>query len=500
MSLLDPPGHISLATTRRYELRLADHLPYEELVEPNIVLTSYGAFGAIFEVTWSDTSTMLKVDRNFHAARINEGLTGIGKRTFGSCGWMIHSHTLRVPAEPIALPSFIPSDGSRVLAESRMAHLAAKRSSVRHLLSVTYLPPEQKNLRAKRWFLTGPSQAEQSYDRVRTEFFAGLQALEQSLGNIGTLRLLGTHSRDPERNELLEAIYQVLFDEAQPIVVGYPFEPAPIGGLLATNDINPAGITPKVGNKHLRVLSIRGYPRYTRPEMLDEFLQTPARGCRFATRTIFEDFEATIKRLEKKRAEHAGKKKSPFSWLSKGEPRVDQHAADQERKADDAIAEAKSGVVSYAHLSAQAVFLNEDIEELTADVERVRRALALKSGLTVTVEGINTLASYFGHLPFVHYYNACEGQAHTLNIARVWASSSSWLGNRDWDCKSCPDPKVPIMYGLTRTGEDFAVDPHDEDSQSFVSYGRPGAGKTTLLNKLAGEYRRTPRTKYSGST
>jgi type IV secretory pathway VirB4 component len=492
LPILSSPADVSLAQSLRVNLGLSDYLPYEEIVEPDTILTSYGAFGAIFEVVWRDTSTMLKIERMRHAARINEGLTSIGKRTFGSNGWMVHSHALRMEADSLDLPAFVPSDGGRVLAKSRIEHLAGKRSKVRHLLSVTYLPPLQKDSKFKQWFVTGPKQAEQSYDRVRTEFLAGLQSLEQSLSNIGELRLLGTHPMDRERNELLEAIYQVIFDEVQPIVVGYPFEPAPIGGLLASHDINPVGVTPTVGRKHLRVLSIYGYPRRTKPDMLDQFLQTPARGCRFSTRTIFEDFETTVKRLEKKRNQHAGKKSSPFAWLSKSAPRVDQHAASEEKKADNAIAEAKTGIVAYAHLSAQAVFLNEDLEELTADAERVKRALTHKGGFTVTLEDANTVAAYLGHLPFVGHYNVTEGQAHTLNIARVWASSSAWGGNTNWDCKSCPEIKVPILYGLTRTGEDFAVDTHDEDSQSFVSYGRPGSGKTTLANKFSGEYRRTP--------
>jgi type IV secretory pathway VirB4 component len=498
LPIFSSPADVSLGQSRRVELGLADYLPYEEIVEPSIVLTSYGGLGAIFEVSWHDTSTMLKIDRMRHAARINEGLTSIGKRTFGSNGWMVHSHALRMEADPQAIPLFIPSDGRRVLVESRIEHLAGKRSKIRHLLSVTYLPPLQKDSNFKQWFVTGPKRAEQSYDRVRTEFFAGLQSLEQSLSNIGTLRLLGTHPMDRERNELLEALYQVLFDEVQPIVVGYPFEPAPIGGLLASHDINPVGITPKVGRKHLRVLSIHGYPRRTKPDMLDQFLQTPARGCRFSTRTIFEDFETTVKRLEKKRNQHAGKKTSPFAWLSKSEPRVDQHAASEEKKADNAVAEAKTGIVAYAHLSAQAVLMNEDLEELTADAERVKRALTHKGGFTVTLEEMNTVAAFLGSLPFVGHYNVTEGQAHTLNIARVWASSSAWSGNTNWDCKSCPEVKIPIFYGLTRTGEDFAVDIHDEDSQSFVSYGRPGSGKSTLRNKIDAEYRRTPKDQVFG--
>ena len=44
------PQDVSFRSSRRMELGLADYLPFEEILEPEILLTTYGALGAMYEV------------------------------------------------------------------------------------------------------------------------------------------------------------------------------------------------------------------------------------------------------------------------------------------------------------------------------------------------------------------------------------------------------------------------------------------------------------------
>lgn len=408
---------------------------------------------------------------------------------------MLQTYTVPTSATPLMLPTYLASDAHRVLAESQIEFLAGSRVSVRNLIALTYLSPSDAQAGAGKHFVTGEAPIEASYEKVRSDFVKGLEAFEDSLRRTGKLRRLGTHPADASRNELLEAIAHLLYDETQPILHGTAFEPAPIGGLLAARDISPAGLHPKVGDKHLRVLSIYAYPARSHPGMLDAYLRALKPGCRFVTRAIFQDPTIAAKHLDHKRRAWAGQKKSLLQHAappsSSGPPRVNQVASLREQQVEEAIVVGAMGRVAWLHFNAKVVLFESDPDALTDKVRTVRKALQ-SEGFTVNLESINTIDAYLGSVPFDGHHDVREGQVHTGNASRIWASGSRWPGRTTWNCKNCGPTTVPALIGLTGTREDFAIDPHEEDSQSFLALGFPGCGKTTFLNKLAAGYLRAP--------
>jgi type IV secretory pathway VirB4 component len=486
---------VSLKRSRRTELGLVDYLPYEELLEPDLLLTTYGALGAMFEIVWNDTSVESDEAGIRHCAWLNDAL-----RKFGA-GWMVQTYTMRVEAQPLPSPSFFASDAARVLAESHATFASANRYDLRHLVAVTYLPPSEANAKARNLVFSGESPIEATYEKVRATFERGLGGLEDSLRRVCKVRRLGEHPQDSGRSEFLEAIFQVLYDDVQPIrladasgVDDEPFEPFPIGGLLAARDVSPVGLRPKIGEKHLRVLSVYGAPASTHPGMMEAFLRSPVSGCRFATRSIFQEVEQAKAKLDFKRRAWTGQRSSMASKMvpGGGAGRVNRYAAINEEQTEEALLAASMGRVSWVHFSAKAVFFNADIDALTAAIREVRKALQ-SEGFTVNEETLNTVDAYFGHVPFDGHHDVREGQVHTANVGRIWPSSSRWAGRKTWNCKHCGPLTVPTLTGVTDTGEDFFIDPHDEeDTQSFVAIGAPGCGKTSDLNTLAANYRRAP--------
>jgi len=486
---------VSLKRSRRKELGLVDYLVYEELLEPDLLYTTYGALGAMFEVVWNDTSVVSDDAAIRHNAWLNDALRKLGK------GWMHQTYTLHIEAATLELPPFIVNDAQRVLAESHVEFAGIGRGDIRHLVAFTYLPPREQNAKVKNLVFSGDSPLEASYEGVRASFERGLQAVEDSLRRVGKVRRLGEHPADKRRSEFLEAIFQILYDDVQPIrvpdengLLDLPFSAFPVGGLLAARDVSPAGLKPKIGDKHLRVLSVYGIPSQTQPGMMEAFLRVPAAGCRFAIRSVFQDVEQAKSKLDFKRRAWAGQRTSAASKMLPGASagRVDRFAAINEEQTEEALLAASMGRVSWVHFSAKAVFFNEDLTALNAAVREVRKALQ-SEGFTVNEESINTFDAYLGHLPFDGFHDVREGQVHTGNVGRMWPSSSRWAGRKTWNCKHCGPVTVPALAGVTDTGEAFYVDPHDdEDTQSFVAIGAPGCGKTTDLNTLAAHYRRAP--------
>jgi len=487
VSLFDPVMDVSIESQLRNELGMSSYLPYAYLAKPDIVLTDFDGLGALFEVTYDDVFSVGRSQRVDHCKWISRATSSLGKRVYGSAEWMGQRYALRCSAPPLLFPSYIESDGRRVLAQSHIDHMAGKRGRWRHLIAITYRPPTQTMSWFKKLFVTGEPLVESSFDEVRAKFEEGLQEYaENMLG--AKMRRLGTHPTDPRRSELLEAIFQCLYDEETKLYVGHPFEAGAIGGLLGSRDIIP-GRRPMVGKKHMRVLSITGYPSTTRPDMFDAFLKNPVPGSRFSTRLVLQTHEGARQGLENDRKAFGIGKFSLMSMVAdpqgfQNNARVNRTAANKEEKAEEAIEVHESGRVSSGCLTANATLFADTLSEMEEKIQIVKRGL---TGFTVLVEDVNTMRAYFGNAPF-DKIRAREVKAHTGNEARIGPTISAWQGNKTWSCQFCgPNPKPPTFITQTRTGDDFYVDTHVGDNRNTLVAGPPGAGKTSLINKMMGE-------------
>jgi energy-coupling factor transporter ATP-binding protein EcfA2 len=492
-SLCAPPTDVSLEDSRRTEIGIVDHLPFERLLAPSLMRLSYGAYLVTYEVIYSDTSVMTDQDRIGHCAWIADAMHKIGKKVAEDEGWMWQQHELCVPADPLEMPAFVANDGARVLAQSHLDYVNPSRQAFRDYLSFTYAPPGLKSDILRDIVSTGPPKIESGEAKNIAEFEKGLAMVEDSLRHVSRLRRLGTHPKDPARSEFLETLFEIEFDDPQPIFIGTPFEPFDCGGLLGAREFSPAGIEPKLGDKHVRVLSVFDHPRMMNPALFDAFKATARPGCRFASRMIFQESELMKKALIAKKRKLTGKKTSLVQAAMPGSQvtKPDRVADYQEKKVDDQIFNTGTNPISWVYYAVSVVIFNEDLEILNENVRAMRKALQ-GAGFTVNLETMNTIDAYLGHIPGDGIHNVCEGLAHTVNASRG-PSNSRWHGRKMWTCKFCGPNPTPALRAVSDCGEDFFVDPHDDqDRQSLLILGDSGSGKTTLINAFSADYIREP--------
>lgn len=474
---------ISEKSQERREIGLARYFPYYFACAHDTVLTDQDALGAVFEVTYNDVFDASRDQRTDHCKWISRAENSIGKRVYGSNGWMGQRYALRCEAPPLVMPSYMESLGRRILAQSHIDYMVGKRGRWRHLIALTYLPPAPQLSFFQKFFMTGEPLVESAYADTKAAFEDGVEGYVENMRG-AKLRRLGTHPLDPRRNEMLEALLHVLYDEEMKLYAGDPFEPAPIGGLLACRDIYP-GRRPKVGDRHMRVLSVKGYNSTTRPDMFDAFLQAPVQGSRFSSRFVFESHEKAKAKLERERSQFALGKYSFAAMAADPEgfqnnARVNRTAANAEERTEQAIETHDSGRVSSGHLMANATLFADTLPEMAEKIQGVRRAL---TGFVVKLEDINTMRTYFANAPF-HAIRARELKAHTGNTPRASASISADPGRKTWACSFCgPEPKASFIM-LTRTREDYHIDTHDGQSRGFMLVGAKGSGKTTFMNAM----------------
>src|SRR3546814_13917879 len=86
-----------------------------------------------------------------------------------------------------------------------------------------------------------------------------------------------------------------------------------LDGLLADTPLT-GGLAPRLGNQHLRTLTVLGFPNLSRPGMLDA-LNSADFGYRWVTRFIALDKTDATKTLTKLRRQWFNKRKSVAALL-----------------------------------------------------------------------------------------------------------------------------------------------------------------------------------------
>jgi type IV secretion system protein VirB4 len=81
---------------------------------------------------------------------------------------------------------------------------------------------------------------------------------------------------------------------------------------------------------------------------------------------------------------------------------------------------------------------------------------------------------------------------HSLNLADLMPTSSTWPGLAACPSPLFPENSPPLLYGATTGSTPFRLNLHVGDVGHTLVFGPTGAGKSTLLALIAAQFRRYP--------
>lgn len=124
-----------------------------------------------------------------------------------------------------------------------------------------------------------------------------------------------------------------------------------------------------LGNQHLRVLSVRGFPTSTWPGLLDD-LNRLGFAYRWSTRFLCLDKAEAEKELTRLRRQWFAKRKNIVALLretifQQESPLVDSDASNKATDADAALQELGSDQVSFGYVTATVTVMDADATLLT---------------------------------------------------------------------------------------------------------------------------------------
>jgi len=467
---------MNLSEYRSSATRLADFLPWAALVAPGVVLNKDGSFQRTAHFRGPDLDSAVPAELVGVAGRLNNALRRLGS------GWAIFVEAQRQPSSTYPESSFSDAASALVDAERKAAfeEEGAHYESA-YFLTFLYLPPSWEAAGAERFLYEGRSRAEGADAH---EILAGF--IDRTDRVLKLLEGFMPESRWLNDADTLTYLHSCISTRRQRVRV--PEVPMYLDALLADQPL-VGGLEPKLGDTHLRVLTIVGFPAATTPGILDE-LNRLAFAYRWSTRAIMLDKTDATRLLTRIRRQWFAKRKSIAAILkevmtNEASTLLDTDAHNKAIDADAALQELGSDAVGAAYCTVTVTVWDDDPR--IAD-ERLRLVEKVIQGrdFTCMVETVNAVDAWFGSLPGHVYANVRQPPVSTLNLAHMIPLSAVWAGPARDDHLDAP----PLFFGRTVGATPFRFSLHVGDVGHTLMVGPTGAGKSVLLALMALQFRR----------
>ncbi len=468
---------MNLAEYRRTSTRLADFLPWVALAGEGVVLNKDGSFQRTASFRGPDLDSAVAAELVAVAGRLNSAFRRLGS------GWALFVEAQRhaVGAYPA---SRFPDAASALVDAERKAGFeeAGSHFESSYFLTFVYLPPAEDTTRAERWLYEGRSGKGVNPREILHGFVDRtdrvLQLIESFMPECAWL----------DDGQTLTYLHSTVSTRRQRVRV--PETPMYLDALLADQALT-GGLEPRLGDQHLRILTIVGFPSVTTPGLLDD-LNRLAFPYRWSTRAILMDKTDATRLLTRIRRQWFAKRKSIAAILkevmtNEASVLVDTDAANKAADADMALQELGADHAGQAYVTATIAVWDAD-PRLASEKLRLVEKVVQGRDFTAMPETLNAVDAWLGSLPGHVYANVRQPPISTLNLAHMIPLSAVWAGPEQDDHFGAPS----LLYGKTEGSTPFRFSLHVGDVGHTLVVGPTGAGKSVLLALMALQFRRYP--------
>jgi type IV secretion system protein TrbE len=456
---------------------LADFVPWAALVAPGVILNKDGSFQRSAGFRGPDLDSSTEHELVTVTARINNALKRLGS------GWAVFIDAERYAAGDYPA-SLFPDPLSRLVDEERRAAFEEIGSHFESAYHVTllHLPPPEATAQAGQWLFETTRSTSVDWREHLTRFVAEsdrfLSLLDDVLPEIKWL----------SDEETLTYLHATISTKRHRIEV--PEVPFPLDALLVDEALT-GGLAPVLGEAHVRVVSVRGFPTSTWPGLLDD-LNRLGFAYRWTTRFLFLDKAEAERELKKIRRQWFAKRKGIVTLLKETifqteSPLVDNDASNKAADADAALQELGSDLVAFGLVTSTVIVTDRDAAVAEEKRLSIERAIQNRGFVTIS-ESFNAVEATLGSLPGHVYANVRQSPISTQNLAHLMPVSAVWAGPARNDHLGGP----PFMMTRTDGATPFRLNLHVGDVGHTLIVGPTGSGKSVLLATLILQFLRYP--------
>lgn len=498
--------HQLLTRTREFKTSsegVSDLLAWESVVEEGVIAQTDGALLCAWSYQGADMESATVHERNVLSYHLNAAIMPF------TDGWMFHVDAVRRPASTYAEGGHFPDAVTRLIDEERRRTYQGHRAQegrgggfyeTDYVIVATFLPSTGTYDQIGRFFVKGREEVQEEIDEIVANFRRQTDTIEARLGAHLRLRRLSTE-------DLLRHLHFCLTGEGHP--VSEPPASISLNAYLADQQVF-GGFSPRVGpvegGRHIRAVSVQGFPNATAQGMLDMLHNFPG-TYRWSTRLIMLSDPVASKMIKgrqlqwfKKRRglgaqvrQIAGKETSAAQQKNEEEFFMDEAATDMTRDASKAIKRIGAATECYAIYTSTLVVMNEDGDEADRTAAGLRKLL-VQSGFPARFEDVNAFEAFLGSLPGNGWANRRRLIVHSRNVSDLIPATKIWAGAEFCASHLFPEESPALMWTATDGATPFRVNLHSTgDVGHTLVVGATGAGKSVLVNSLLAQWNRYER-------
>ncbi len=475
---------------RKHIQGLEDLLPYAFFVSEGDILNKSGSLSACFDYMGDDLDSCDDEELNALQTRLNQALMKMDS------SWMIQIDVIRRSIEEYIKPeeSMFPEPTSFVIDEERRARYNQRNLhfSNKYYITMTYMPPDDAETKFDE-ILKDKNKNKGKVMRQLEEvgYIMHLKRFKLALINFqDSVRELKLRKLNSE--EFLSFIYHCMTGNSHGVKL--PKTVMYLDHILGrVGDLHNT-LTPKIGNKYFRALTIVDAPDDSYVSILDNLTKQQIE-YRWNKRFICLSAKDADTLLKSRRKLWWQKRRSAMD-LGK-EAATGQEASGWRNEDSEEMAYSVNGAIKrnnmgrerYGFYTSTLIAFHEDQRVLDDHMRTLKKAVEDKLFIA-HLEDMHLTQVYNGSLPAVDYANIRMTLISTNNLADMFPSTSVWTGldrnpNPIFVERGINNP--PMMYGVTAGATPFKMSLHTSDASHTIIFGPPRTGKDVLMNTMAAQ-------------
>jgi type IV secretion/conjugal transfer VirB4 family ATPase len=472
---------------------LPDLLNFGLMPEDGILQNKDGSLTACWYFRGEDMDSATHAELAAISARLNGILVGLGN------GWLLNCDAIRKPATTYPTAGPYPDRTSWLIDEERRRQYEHEGAhfETTYALSLTYLPPLRTSGKVIEMIYEDDGRddsADGFAARILEQFKRQVDDFQLALSSTLPLRRMrgirrvDSFGRPYIQDEQLQYMEFCVSGILRPVRL--PSIPMYLDALIGAHPFY-GGIAPRVGDMHIKVVTIDGFPNESYPGIL-HVLDELGYEYRWSTRFIFLDPQqarAVINGVRKRwQQKQRGLKDQVFNTSGGA---IDLDALEMTEDAQSAMGEAESNQVRFGYYTSCVVMMHTDRDLLMEQAREARKVL-LNLGFGARIEDINAVEAYLASIPGHAYPNVRRPILHTLNLADLLPVTAVWAGPQTNSCPFYPPNSAPLSYAATTGSTPFRISLHVGDVGHTLMIGKTGGGKSTALNFFLAQHFRYP--------
>jgi type IV secretion system protein VirB4 len=451
--------------------QLINRLPWGLFVAPGIIQQKTGALQTTYRFRGDNPLILSDSKNGTIASLLNNAFRRLGS------GWAVF-----VEEQKREIKTFREGQWPHELAirieKEQLESLKKERQYItEQYMTFVYMPPSEISQKVENKFYEGGQN--QDYTTTIKNFRAEVAGIAKIL-----LSLLPemTPLNDDETCTYLHSCISTknhkIKAPAVPCFLDYLLTDEPVTG----------GFEPKIGDYHLGVVSVKGYPEETRPNIFAALTNMPFE-YRWVSRFICLDKEEAVKEFDKYSRDWTSSRVALKDFITKlifkdkdsiETPKENGYAADLAKQSEEAEYLVRAGHVSGGYFTQAVITWDKTESGLQTKKEMIEAEI--NNAMFVSVnEKMNAMQAWFGSLPGHVYANVRRPLITSLPFAHMISSASHWNGPE----KNTHLDGPPLFIARTESSAPFRYSNHVEDVGSMAILGPTGTGKSTLLNYIA---------------